>query len=61
VASRTFDKASVVPGVHWVASLVKRLILGTFQGRLGPELLQGYWDEYVFKFNRRKSRNIAKK
>ena len=61
VASRTSDKDSVLPGVHLVASLVKRLILGTFQGRFGPEHLQSYLDEYVFRFNRRTSRNIGKK
>lgn len=53
LSSRTEDKASVLPGVHLVASLVKRVILGTFQGRFDPEYLQRYLDEYVFRFNRR--------
>ncbi|MBW2594200.1 MAG: hypothetical protein JRE58_14610 [Deltaproteobacteria bacterium] len=44
-----------------IASLVKRLILGTFQGRFAPEHLQSYLDEYVFRFNRRNSRNVGKK
>jgi len=61
VASHTSEKDSVLPGVHLVASLVKRLILGTFQGRFGPEHLQSYLDEYVFRFNRRTSRSIGKK
>ncbi len=61
VASRTPKKDSVLPGVHLIASLVKRLILGTFQGRFAPEHLQSYLDEYVFRFNRRNSRNIGKK
>ena len=61
IASQTVDKNSVLPGVHMVASLVKRLMLGTFQGRFGPEHLQSYMDEYVFRFNRRTSRNIGKK
>ena len=60
VASRTPQKNSVLPGVHLIASLVKRLILGTFQGRFAPEHLQSYLDEYVFRFNRRNSRNIGK-
>jgi hypothetical protein len=55
-----FYKASILPGVHLVASLVKRLMLGIFQGRFGPEHLQSYMDEYVFRFNRRTSRNIGK-
>jgi transposase-like protein len=61
VAAHTPDKNSVLPGVHLVASLVKRLVLGTFQGRFGPEHLQSYLDEYVFRFNRRTSGNIGKK
>ncbi len=59
IASKTVDKSSVLPGVHRIASLVKRLMLGTFQGRFGPEHLQSYMDEYVFRFNRRTSRNIG--
>jgi retron-type reverse transcriptase len=35
-------------GVHLVASLIKRLIRGTYHG-------------YVFRFNRRKSKSIGKK
>lgn len=61
IASRTGDKGSVLPGVHLVASLVKRLMLGTFQGRFSPSHLQSYMDEYVFRFNRRTSRNVGKK
>jgi transposase-like protein len=61
VAAHTAKKESVLPGVHLIASLVKRLILGTFQGRFDPKHLQSYLDEYVFRFNRRKSRNIGKK
>jgi len=44
-----------------VASLVKRVVIGTFQGRFAPKYLQRYLDEYVFRFNRRKSRSIGKK
>jgi transposase-like protein len=61
VATHTAKKESVLPGVHLIASLVKRLILGTFQGRFDPKHLQSYLDEYVFRFNRRKSRNVGKK
>jgi hypothetical protein len=48
-------------GVHLVATLLKRLIRGTYQGRFETKYLQNYLDEYVFRFNRRKSRNIGKK
>jgi transposase-like protein len=55
------NKDSVLPGVHLVASLVKRLILGTHQGRFDPKYLQNYLDEYVFRFNRRTSNFVGKK
>lgn len=61
VQSRTEDKASVLPGVHLVTSLFKRVILGTFQGRFDPQYLQRYLDEYVFRFNRRTCRSVGKK
>jgi len=48
-------------GVHLVASLVKRLIRSTHQGRFEPKFLQNYLDEFVFRFNRRKSKYIGKK
>jgi len=61
VQSKTDDKESVLPGVHLVTSLVKRVILGTFQGRFNPQYLQRYLDEYVFRFNRRNCRAIGKR
>ena len=42
-------------GVHRVASLVKRWILGTHHGSVQPEHLDAYLDEFVFRFNRRSS------
>ena len=54
-------KESVLPGVHLIASLVKRMILGTHHGRFDPHYLQNYLDEYVFRFNRRNSKSIGKK
>jgi len=48
-------------GVHLIISLVKRLLRSTFQGRFEPKYLQNYLDEYVFRFNRRKSISIGKK
>ncbi len=41
------EKNKVLPGVHLVTSLVKRLMLGTFQGRFSPNHLQSYLDEYL--------------
>jgi transposase-like protein len=42
-------------GVHRVASLVKRWILGTHHGSVQPAHLDAYLDEFVFRFNRRSS------
>lgn len=58
---RTVMLGSAVPahvsmaGVHRVASLVKRWILGTHHGSVQPEHLDAYLDEFVFRFNRRTS------
>jgi len=43
--------------VHTVFSLVKRWEMGTLQGSVSPEHLQAYFDEWVFRFNRRRSRS----
>lgn len=56
--SSSNDPAHVsMPGVHRVASLVKRWVLGTHQGGLARQHLDAYLDEFVFRFNRRASRN----
>ncbi len=44
-----------MPGVHRVASLLKRVILGTHQGAVSEKYLDYYLDEYTFRFNRRSS------
>lgn len=45
----------LMPGVHRVASLLKRWLLGTHQGAVSAQHLGYYLDEYTFRFNRRKS------
>jgi transposase-like protein len=42
-------------GVHRVAALIKRWILGTHHGSVQPGQLDAYLDEFVFRFNRRSS------
>lgn len=42
-------------GVHRVASLLKRWILGTHHGAVQPGHLDAYLNEFVFRFNRRTS------
>lgn len=46
--------------VHLAVSLFKRWLLGIHQGSVGPKNLQYYADEFVFRFNRRKSKNRMK-
>jgi transposase-like protein len=51
------DPAHVhMPGVHRVAALLKRWLLGTLQGGISKEHLPYYLDEFTFRFNRRTSR-----
>lgn len=55
--SASDDPAHVVtPGVHKIASLLKRWLLGTHQGSVTAEHLDAYLDEFAFRFNRRKAR-----
>ena len=51
------DPDNILPHVHMIVSLLKRWLLGTHQGAVQEMHLQAYLDEYVFRFNRRKSAN----
>jgi len=55
--ARGDDPGELLPGVHRIASLVKRWLLGTHQGSVDDAHLQSYLDEFVFRFNRRRSRS----
>lgn len=44
-----------MPGVHRVAALLQRWLLGTHHGAIQPKQLDYYLDEFVFRFNRRAS------
>ncbi|CEG50982.1 conserved hypothetical protein [Stutzerimonas xanthomarina] len=56
VLSSSGDPAHVaMPGVHRIASLLKRWILGTHQGSVTSDHLQAYLEEFTFRFNRRTS------
>ena len=46
-----------LPGVHRIASLLKRWLLGTHHGAVDPRHLDYYLDEFTFRFNRRTSRS----
>jgi hypothetical protein len=45
---------------HLVASLLKRWLLGTYQGAVRPSHLAYYLDEFTFRFNRRTSASRGK-
>jgi transposase-like protein len=51
------DKDALLPHVHTVISLMRRWIMGTLQGSCSQEHLPYYFDEYTFRFNRRKSKS----
>jgi len=58
VLSSSGDPAHVsMPGVHRVASLLKRWLLGTHQGSVLSNHLQSYLEGFTFRFNRRTSRS----
>lgn len=46
--------------VHLISALVKRWLLGTYQGAVRPSHLAYYLDEYTFRFNRRTSASRGK-
>jgi len=51
------DPGELLPAVHRVASLAKRWLLGTHQGSVDDAHLASYLNEFVFRFNRRRSRS----
>lgn len=61
VTSPSKDPAHItMPGVHMIASLLKRWLLGTHQGAVSVRHLDYYLDEFTFRFNRRASASRGK-
>lgn len=60
VAEYPKQATKLLPGVHRIFALVKRWLLSTHQGAVSAKHLQAYLDEYVFRFNRRRSSSRAK-
>jgi transposase-like protein len=52
--------SELLPGVHRIAALLKRWLLGTHQGSVSSSHLPYYLDEFTFRFNRRKSKARGK-
>ena len=55
--TRGEDPGELLPTVHRIASLIKRWLLGTHQGSVDTAHLTSYLNEFVFRFNRRRSRS----
>ena len=55
--ARGDDRGELLSAVHRVASLARRWLLSTHQGSVEEAHLQSYLDEFVFRFNRRRSRS----
>jgi transposase-like protein len=49
-----------VQSCHWAASLLKRWLLGTHHGAVRAKHLQAYLDEFCFRYNRRKTKGVAR-
>jgi transposase-like protein len=45
----------LLPRINTVTALLKRWLLGTLHGRLDPKHMDSYFEEFVFRFNRRMS------
>ena len=53
-------ESDALQGCHWTISLLKRWLLGTHAGAIGPKHLQAYLDEFAFRHNRRKTKGVGR-
>jgi hypothetical protein len=53
-------KKEAVQRVHWTVSNLKRWLLGTHGGAVNPKYLQAYLDEFVLRYNRRKTAGVGR-
>jgi len=53
--SKATSEDEKLPHVHLAISLIKRWILGTYQGNIDESNLQTYLEEFTFRFNRKTS------
>jgi transposase-like protein len=54
--SGTVNPDELLPRINIVTALLKRWLLGTLHGRLDPKHMDSYFEEFVFRFNRRTSK-----
>lgn len=55
--SETVDPDELLPRINTVTALLKRWLLGTLHGRLDQKHMDYYFEEFVFRFNRRTSKD----
>ena len=58
MSSGRWPRTSVLPRAHRVFANLKRWALGVYHG-LRRKHLRSYLDEFVFRFNRRRTRHAA--
>ncbi len=56
VKSATVAPDELLPRINTVTALLKRWLLGTLHGRVDPKHMDSYFEEFVFRFNRRTSK-----
>ena len=54
--SATVSPDELLPRINMVTSLLKRWLMGTLHGRLDKKHMDSYFEEFVFRFNRRTSK-----
>lgn len=54
--SATVHPDELLPRINTVTALLKRWLMGTLHGRLDPKHMDSYFEEFVFRFNRRTSK-----
>jgi hypothetical protein len=59
-ATGTADQQGPMRDDHRIVSLFKRWLLGTHEGAISATHLDFYFDEFTFRFNRRRSRHRGK-
>ena len=53
-------EADALQRAHWAISLLKRWLLGTHGSAVSMKYLQAYLDEYVFRYNRRRTKGVGR-
>jgi transposase-like protein len=56
IKSASVDPDELLPRINSVTAHLKRWLMGTLHGRLDPKHMGNYFEEFVFRFNRRTSK-----